>query len=87
LKFGTWNVEGCRNKMEEIMREINVMCMDVVVLTEVKNNGTGNETLRNYIQFFNGVKKCEMFKRGVSVFKNKKWKSSIKISETIDERF
>jgi hypothetical protein len=25
LKFGTWNVRGCRNKMEEIVREINVM--------------------------------------------------------------
>jgi len=21
LKFGTWNVQGCRNKMEEIIRE------------------------------------------------------------------
>ena len=34
LKFGTWNVQGCRNKMEEIIREINIMKMDVVVLTE-----------------------------------------------------
>jgi len=36
LKFGTWNVRGCRNKMEEIIREISTMKMDVVVLTETK---------------------------------------------------
>jgi len=36
LKFGTWNVQGHRNKMEEIIREINTMNMDVVVLTETK---------------------------------------------------
>jgi hypothetical protein len=36
LKFGTWNVQGCRNKMEEIIREINLMNMDVIVLTETK---------------------------------------------------
>ena len=29
MKFGTWNVLGCRNKMEEIIREINIMKMDV----------------------------------------------------------
>jgi hypothetical protein len=31
IKFGTWNVQGCRNKMEEIKNKINVMEMDVVV--------------------------------------------------------
>jgi exonuclease III len=65
LKFGTWNVQGCRNKMEEIIREINRMKMDVVVLTETEKKGTGNETLRNYMQLLNGVKKYEMAKRGV----------------------
>ena len=52
LKFGTWNVQGCRNKMEEIIREINIMKMDVVVLTETKKEGTGSETLGNYMHPF-----------------------------------
>jgi len=43
LKFGTWNVQGCRNKMEEIIREISTMKMDVVVLTETKKKGAGSE--------------------------------------------
>jgi len=47
LKFGTWHVQGCRNEMEEIIREINITKMDVIVLTEKK--GTASETLGNYI--------------------------------------
>jgi len=45
LKFGTRNVLGHKNKMEETIREINIMKMDVVVLTETKKKGTGSETL------------------------------------------
>jgi hypothetical protein len=47
MKFGAWNGRGCRNKMEEIIREINIMKMDVVVLTETKKKGTRSETLGN----------------------------------------
>ena len=48
------DVQGYRNKMEEIIREINIKKMDVVVLTETKKKVTGSETLGNYI-----VKKYE----------------------------
>jgi exonuclease III len=51
LKFGTWNVQDCRNKMEEIIRVISTMKMDVVVLTETKKKGAGSEILGNYVQF------------------------------------
>ena len=76
MKFSTWNVQGCRNKMEEIIREINIMKMDVVVLTETKKKGTGSETLGNYIHLFSGVNKYERAKRGLSILINKKWKGS-----------
>ena len=72
--------------MEEIIREINVMKMDVVVLTETKKKGTVCETLGNYIQLFSGAKKYERTKRGVSVLINKKCKGSIKNWESFDER-
>jgi len=52
MKFGAWNAQGCRNKMDEIIREINIMEMDVVVLTETKKKGTGNETLGNLYTHF-----------------------------------
>jgi len=45
--------------MQEIIREINVMNMDVVVLTETKMKGTGSETLGNCMHLFSGVKKYE----------------------------
>jgi exonuclease III len=72
--------------MEEIIREISTMKMDVVVLTETKKKGAGSELLGNYIHLFSGVKKYERAKRGVSVLINKKWKGSIKNWESIDER-
>jgi hypothetical protein len=60
--------------MEEIIREITIMKMDVVVLlvTETKMKGTESETLENYIHLFSVVKKYERAKRGVSVLINKK---------------
>ena len=61
------------------------MKMDLIFLTETKKKGTGNETLGNYIHLFSGVKKCERAKRGISILRNKKWKSSIKNWEFIDE--
>jgi exonuclease III len=87
LKFRSWNVQGCRNKMEEIIREVSTMKMDVIVLTETKKKGAKSETLGNYIHLFSGVKKYKRAKRGVSDLINKKWKSSIKNWESIDERF
>ena len=62
------------------------MKMDVVDLTETKKKGTGSEALGNYIHLFSGVNKYERAKRGVLISINKKWKSSIKNWEAIDER-
>ena len=72
--------------MEEIIREINIMTMDVVVLTETKKKGTGSNTLGNYVHLVSRVKKYERAKKGVSILINKKWKGSIKNWESIDER-
>jgi hypothetical protein len=68
--------------MEEIIREIDIMKMDVVVLTETIKK----ETWENYTHFFEGVKKYESAKRGLSVLINNKWKGSIINWEPIDER-
>ena len=66
--------------------EIDIMKMDVVVLTETKKKGTGSETLENYIHLVSRMKKYERAKGGVSILINKKWKGSIKNWESIDER-
>jgi len=59
--------------MEEIIREINIIKVDVAVLTETKKKRTGSKTLGNYIHHFSGIKKYERAKRGVSILKNRKW--------------
>ena len=59
--------------------------IDVVVLTETQNNGTGSEILGNYIHLLNELKKCERAKTGVSILINMKWQCSIKNWESIDE--
>jgi len=64
LKFGTWNVQGCRNKMEEIIREIHIMKKDLVALTE--KNGIGNKTLGKYTHFQQGEKIWKGQKRIIS---------------------
>jgi hypothetical protein len=51
--------------MEEIIREVSTMKMDVVVLTETEKKGAGIETLGNYIRLYSGLKKYERAKRGV----------------------
>jgi exonuclease III len=66
LKFGTWNVKGCRNKIEEIIREINIMKMDVVVLTETKKK---EQEMKHWkiMNLFSGGKKYDRAKRGVPI--------------------
>jgi len=51
--------------MEGRIREINIMKMDVEIITETKKKGPGIEALGNYIQLFSGVKKYERTKRRV----------------------
>jgi exonuclease III len=63
----TWNVQGCRNKMEEILREINVMKMDVVVLTETKKKVNRKRNIGKLYTLFSGVKKYKRAKRAVTV--------------------
>ena len=72
--------------MEEIIREISTVKMDVVILTETKKKVAGSELLGNYIHLFSGVKKYERAKREVSVLLNKNRKGSIWNWESIDER-
>lgn len=63
------------------------MKVDLVVLTETKKKGSGNETSGNNYHIFNGVDKHERAKRGVWVLINKKWWSVIKNRDSIDDRF
>jgi len=48
--------------MEEIIREISTMKMDVVILRETKKKRAGSELLGIYLNLFSEVKKNERAK-------------------------
>ena len=86
MNFGTWNVKGISTKQKEILAEIRRYQMDIVAITETKKKGNGSEVVEEYIHLYSGVDKACRAKAGVSVFINKKFKTSIKDWVPINER-
>lgn len=54
--FCTWNVQWLTGKKRETFAEIERENEDLVVLTETKLRGTGQEEYGNYIHLYSGVK-------------------------------
>lgn len=42
MNISTWNVQGFRGKIEELIFEINKLKMDIVILTETKKERSFN---------------------------------------------
>ncbi|CAL1267556.1 unnamed protein product [Larinioides sclopetarius] len=70
--FGTWNIRGLNDprKKREVFNEIERENLDVVVLTETKLKGSGQEETLKYRHIFNGVK-AGPARAGVSILINK----------------
>ncbi|KAJ4439889.1 hypothetical protein ANN_08018 [Periplaneta americana] len=60
--------------------------MDIVVLTETKKKGQGQEVIGDYIHIWTGVDKTSRAKSGVSVLIKKKWKREVVSWKEINER-
>ena len=45
MQFGTWNVQGLLNKINEVTHEIRERNVDVALITETKKKGQGSENL------------------------------------------
>lgn len=86
LNFGTWNVQGINGKINEIVREIKPLEIDIMILTETKKKGTGQELIDDYIFFWSGVAKTTRAKSGVAVLLKKKWKKNIINWREINDR-
>lgn len=86
MNFGTWNVQGINTKQKEVFDQLEKYQMDVVVLTETKKKGDGNEEIGSYIHFYSGVPKCRRAKAGVSIVLHKKLRKYIRNWEEVDER-
>ena len=85
ILLGTWNVQGIRNKTEEIMKAITELKEDIIILTETKKKGSGLEIQGPYIHLYTGVPKEKHAQRGVSIMVKKKFRRCITNWEAIDE--
>ena len=84
--IGTWNIQGIRNKTEDVVREVEKRGMDLCVLSETKKKGQGTLNINKYIHLYSGVNKEEHAKRGVSMLILKKYKKYISNWQAINER-
>lgn len=74
-----------KEKMNEIIGEIEQVKADMIVLTETKKKGTRTGVIGKYIQIYIGVKKDECAKKGVSIMINNRYKKNITNREAINE--
>lgn len=86
MNFACWNIQGISTKYSEVLRTIDQYQLDIVVLSETKKKGNGNEVNQNYLHFYSGVDKDKRARAGVSIMINKKWQKYIRNSEAINER-
>ena len=55
--MATWNVQGCRGKMQEIIKEMEQLIINIASITETKKKCSGSEVTGNYLHFYSGVSK------------------------------
>ena len=84
--IGIWNIQGLRNKQQEILSELIRLNIDIAILSETKKKGNGNEKCKNYIHFYSGVEKSERARAGVSIMINRRLSRFVKSWDPIDER-
>jgi hypothetical protein len=84
-RLGTWNVQGIRNKTGEIVKGLEKLKQDIMILTETKKKRNGVEILGPYLHFHSGVPKEKRTKRGVSILVKKMYQRYITTWEAINE--
>lgn len=54
MNLATWNFQGIRTELLEVVKEIKKMNIDIIALTETKKKSVGTEKLMT-IYWFTGV--------------------------------
>jgi exonuclease III len=85
-KFGCWNVQVSSINTDILTEELNKYDMDIVVLSETKNKGKGEELLRNCIHFWSVVCKSSREKNRGVILVRKGMKNKIINREFLNER-
>jgi exonuclease III len=86
MNAGCWNVQGLSNKTDTIPLELEKYNLDIIVLSETKKKGCGEEVLGNYLHLLSGVDKWSRARAGVSVLIHRKWKSKTRNWRFVGER-
>jgi len=86
LKMATWNIQGIRNKEQEVLKEMEKMKIDICVLTETKKKGVGSEKAGSYMKIYSGVPKSCRAKRGVAILVHNRLVKYIKSWQEVDEQ-
>lgn len=85
--YGTWNVQGLSNKLQEAMEAVKSVRGNIVCLTEIKRKGKGcTIMLAGYVLAWSGVDKSERAKAGVAILLRKHLTKSIQDIQYINER-
>ena len=53
--------------MQEIIKEMEQLRINIASITETKKKGSGSEVIGNYLYFYSGVPEENSAKRGVSL--------------------
>ena len=86
MKVGCWNIQGLNTKTHTVPIEVEKCKLDIVVLSETKKKGSGDEILDKYLHFWSGVDKGVRAQAGVSILIKKEFKHKIKNWRFINER-
>lgn len=85
--LGTWNVRSISGKEQELSDEFDRLNLDILMLTETKKKGTGEEYLVNgHILLYSGVKPENRAAAGVGCIINKRIIKQVKKWEAHTER-
>jgi hypothetical protein len=67
------NVQGIRNKTGEIIKALEELKQNIMILTQMKKKGNGVEILGPYLHFYTGVPKEKRAKQRVSFLVKKRY--------------
>lgn len=76
--MSTWNSQGWRNKVDEVILEIKKTKFDVTVITEMKEKGQRSEDIDGYFHLYIGVNKDKRAQSGVSILIKKEQRGNLK---------
>ncbi|XP_030764048.1 craniofacial development protein 2-like [Sitophilus oryzae] len=86
MKIGIWNTQSIRGKLEEVVKELKKLNIDIASLSETKKKGQGIEQVGDYIHVYSGVPKEKRACKGISLLIHSKYKKFITNWTPVNER-